>query len=154
MGSSTESDETVEVDVRLFKLGRKSRPWPWLLILGLLGLGLGLGIPRFYQIKGTQQLDLCRSHLKALAGASSQYAGEHGGRFPESLTELVEARYLPEMPHCPCQGEYQYLPVSHKMKPGFRIYCTGDHSWAYRGWKGEALNFPQYDSFLGPLDPP
>lgn len=154
MESSTESDDTVEVDVRYIKLARSRGPWPWLLMLGLLGLCLGLAIPRYYQVVGAQKLDQCRSQLKALAGASSQYATEHAGRFPDRLTDLVEGQYLSAMPHCPCQGDYQYLPRSDRMKPGFRIYCTGDHSWAYRGWKGEALNYPQYDSHLGPLDPP
>ena len=64
------------------------------------------------RIRKEPLLQVCMGQLARIGVALKQYAEKHGGKFPESLDDLVEEKLLPdkEMLKCPEKGsDYLYL---------------------------------------------
>lgn len=71
----------------------------------------------------------CKANLKSLSAALEMYASDHEGQYPDSLSELVVARYLSSLPNCPAAGadtySANYVRVGEPDR--FALCCAGDH---------------------------
>lgn len=64
------------------------------------------------RIRSNPSIQGCMDRMTRIGAAIRQYAGKHGGAYPESLTVLVSEKYLPDADSlkCPESGsEYLYL---------------------------------------------
>jgi general secretion pathway protein G len=68
-----------------------------LVVLGIVALMLTIAVPRFFpQVDSTREKILAEN-LRATRATIDQYYADRG-RYPESLDELVEKKYLPSKP--------------------------------------------------------
>ena len=71
-----------------------------LVVLGIVALLLTLAVPRFFpSIDGAKETVLAEN-LRNTRAVIDQYYSDTG-RYPESLEQLVEKRYLPALPYDP-----------------------------------------------------
>lgn len=71
-----------------------------LVVLGIVALLLTLAVPRFFpSIDGARETIL-QDNLRNTRAVVDQYRSDTG-RYPDSLEQLVEARYLRELPFDP-----------------------------------------------------
>jgi general secretion pathway protein G len=68
-----------------------------LVVLAIIALLLTLAVPRYFQTIDTSKVTILTENLHATRDAIDKFYGDTG-RYPDSLTELVEKRYLRSMP--------------------------------------------------------
>lgn len=71
-----------------------------LVVLAAIGLLLAVALPRYVQHVDSAREVTLKHNLRALREAIDMYYADRG-RYPESLQELVVARYLREVPDDP-----------------------------------------------------
>lgn len=127
--------------------------------IGIIAILAAIGTTSYVRSKEQAKLAACMSNEKLLADALQQYANDHDGCYPDSLSDLqIEGgdnagSYLKQaMPVCPTNNSvygynnskphYDYDKVV--SSDYFRIYCNGNHkSLGYdRFW-------PKLDSEIG-----
>jgi general secretion pathway protein G len=74
-----------------------------LVVLAIVSTLLLLVAPRYFQRVDVAQEAVLRDNLRALRQVLDNFQGDHG-RFPESLQELVDTRYLRALPVDPLTG--------------------------------------------------
>lgn len=74
-----------------------------LVVLAIVSTLLLLVAPRYFQRVDMAQEAVLRDNLRALRQVLDNFQGDHG-RFPESLQELVDTRYLRALPVDPLTG--------------------------------------------------
>ncbi len=68
-----------------------------LVVLAIVAVMLTLAIPRYYSQLDQAKESVLRENLRATRDVLDRYYGDTG-RYPESLEELVEKRYLRDLP--------------------------------------------------------
>nr|WP_220459805.1 type II secretion system protein [Rugamonas fusca] len=68
-----------------------------LVVLGIVALMLTLAVPRYFPSIDKSKEIVLADNLRNLRGVIDQYYGDTG-RYPDSLEQLVEKKYLREMP--------------------------------------------------------
>jgi len=74
-----------------------------IVVLAIVGLLAGLAAPRYLRSVDEARETTLRSNLAVLRQAIDQYAADRG-RWPDSLDELAQARYLRHLPEDPLTG--------------------------------------------------
>ncbi len=88
-------------------LGRKGRGFTLielLVVMAIVALLAGLVAPRYLASLDRAKEAALRSSLSTLRDAIDQYVADKG-RYPDSLLELAEARYIRAVPEDPITGE-------------------------------------------------
>ena len=68
-----------------------------LVVMGIVSLLLTLAVPRYFQSLETSKEVVLAENLHRVRETLDRFYGDHG-RYPESLEELVERRYLRSLP--------------------------------------------------------
>ncbi|HJU99849.1 MAG TPA: type II secretion system protein [Burkholderiaceae bacterium] len=68
-----------------------------LVVLGIVALMLTLAVPRYFPSIDKSREIVLADNLRNLRGVIDQYYGDTG-RYPDSLEQLVEKKYLRQMP--------------------------------------------------------
>jgi len=71
-----------------------------LVVLAIVALLLTLALPRYFQSIDVAKETILVQNLRTTRDAIDKFYGDTG-RYPESLTELVEKKYVREMPYDP-----------------------------------------------------
>lgn len=74
-----------------------------IVVMAIVALLVSIAAPRYLQSLDRARETSLRSSLAGLRHAIDQFAGDRG-RYPESLQELVDARYLRQLPEDPLTG--------------------------------------------------
>lgn len=100
----------------------------------------------FARARGMGQLTACKSNLKNIGTAAEMFATDHGGKYPQSTSELVP-NYLKTIPTCPAAGADTYSATwkAATDPDRFEVACGGNH----HADAGLGENSPAYDSKLG-----
>jgi len=116
-------------------------------LLTLVSILIALAVviaPNFLRARSQGTLTACKSNLKNIGTALEMYSSDHGGHYPEKLSELTP-NYLKTIPTCPCAGKDTYS-ASYRSTANpdyYLVFCSGSNH------KGLPPNFPQYDSVQG-----
>lgn len=90
----------------------------------------------------------CKANLKDLATALEMWSSDNGGKYPDSLAELPEGRYMKAVPTCPgCEtgGEYHYERLPTEKYDEFRVNCVGER----HKLTDTPPDYPRYTSWEG-----
>lgn len=68
-----------------------------LVVMAIIALLLTLAVPRYFNHLASSRDTILRQDLAVMRDAIDKYHGDRG-RYPESLEELVDARYLRALP--------------------------------------------------------
>lgn len=68
-----------------------------LVVMAIIALLLTLAVPRYFSHLASSRDTILRQDLAVMRDAIDKYHGDRG-RYPESLDELVDARYLRALP--------------------------------------------------------
>ncbi len=71
-----------------------------IVVMAIVALLASIAAPRYFRSVDRARENTLRTSLKVMRGALDQFAADKG-RYPESLAELVEARYLRAIPEDP-----------------------------------------------------
>ncbi|WP_229513051.1 type II secretion system protein [Massilia sp. AB1] len=71
-----------------------------LIVLGIVALLLTLAVPRFFPSVDKSKETILLENLRNTRIVIDQYRGDNG-RYPDSLEQLVEKKYLREIPYDP-----------------------------------------------------
>jgi general secretion pathway protein G len=71
-----------------------------LVVLGIVALLLTLAVPRFFPSVDKTKETILAENLRTTRAVIDQFYGDTG-RYPESLEQLVEKKYLPRLPFDP-----------------------------------------------------
>jgi len=74
-----------------------------LVVLAILGLLLGLALPRYFHAIDSSKETVLAENLRITREAIDKFYGDTG-RYPDSLDELVDKRYLRAVPFDPIAG--------------------------------------------------
>lgn len=92
-----------------------------LVVMAVIGLLLAVAAPRYVRHVDDAREAVLRHNLKALRDAIDRFRGDRG-HGPAELTELVDARYLREVPHDPVTDRYDsWVIVRAGEQPGSLI---------------------------------
>lgn len=117
-------------------------------VFTVLAIIIALGVviaPNFLRARSQGTLTACKSNLKNIGTALEMYSSDHGGRYPEKLSEITP-EYLKTIPTCPVAGKDTYSPSyrSTTAPDYYLVFCSGSYH------QGSCPpNFPQYDSVQG-----
>lgn len=71
-----------------------------LVVLAIMGLLLGLALPRYFHVIDSSKETVLAENLRITRDAIDKFYGDTG-RYPDTLDELVEKRYLRAVPYDP-----------------------------------------------------
>ena len=74
-----------------------------IVVMAIVGLLVSIAAPRYFASLDRARENTLRSSLAVMRGAIDQFAADRG-RYPETLDELVSARYLRNVPADPLTG--------------------------------------------------
>jgi type II secretion system protein G len=75
-----------------------------IVVMAIVALLVSIAAPRYLQSLDRAREASLRSNLQVMRQAIDQYAADRG-RFPDSLQELVDQRYLRQLPEDPLTGQ-------------------------------------------------
>jgi general secretion pathway protein G len=104
-------------------------------VLAVLGALLALAAPRYMAVLDRGRLTAQEANIASLRDAIDKFYGDLG-RYPERLEELVERRYLRQLPPDPLTGQGDWQVVSPPAGLPGRVY---DVRGAAAGEPGNAL---------------
>jgi len=128
-------------------------------VVAVVGLCMLIGIavlaailvPNFIRARAQGQYTACTSNLKNIATALEMWSTDHEGRYPTSLSQLVEGdSYLRTIPMCPAAEADTYSRTyrSSAHPDRFTVECSGHN----HGALGAGPGYPQYSSTHGLQD--
>ena len=101
-----------------------------MVVIVILGLLATLVVPNVMKNLMTSNKAIAKADISAIAQAVTNYATDHGGKYPERLEELITQddsghSYLDRttIPKDPWKNEYDYQPGQGNQK--FRVICYG-----------------------------
>jgi general secretion pathway protein G len=74
-----------------------------IVVMAIVALLVSIAAPRYFRSVDRAKENALRTSLNVMRDALDQFAADKG-RYPDSLTELVEARYLRSVPADPATG--------------------------------------------------
>lgn len=75
-----------------------------IVVMAIVGLLAGIAAPRYFHSIDRAKANSLKSSLRVMRDAIDHFAADRG-RYPESLDELVQARYLRALPEDPLTGQ-------------------------------------------------
>ena len=93
-----------------------------LVVLGIVALLLTLAVPRFFPSVDSAKETILADNLRNTRAVIDQFYADTG-RYPESLDQLVEKKYLPRLPFDPVAGQRRQLDhrAARGCRPGRRL---------------------------------
>jgi general secretion pathway protein G len=91
-----------------------------MVVLTVVGLLLSIAVPRYFHSVHLSKENILRANLATTRDAIDKYLGDNG-RFPDSLDQLVERRYLRALPYDPItdsNATWQAIPSDRSDRPG------------------------------------
>jgi len=92
-----------------------------IVVMAIIALLVAIAAPRYLQSLDRAREASLRSTLQVLRHAIDQFAADRG-RYPESLQELVDTRYLRQLPDDPITGQREtwvlLAPAPDSVLPG------------------------------------
>jgi len=92
-----------------------------IVVMAIVGLLVSIAAPRYFASLERARENSLRSSLAVMRHAIDQFAADRG-RYPESLEELVELRYLRQVPQDPFTGRQDtwvaVAPAPESVVPG------------------------------------
>ena len=118
--------------------------WPVLIVfLLVVVLGGGFGVRAWLRGRAEDHFRRCQTNLQVIATSARMYAKDHKGQFPKSLDEMVQQKYLPEIPNCPAVGSNTYTDYQVSTKPrALTVSCVGGHHVDFYRSVGDPQKFP------------
>lgn len=136
-------------ELRLTKSARAARMRTLIFIALIVAISIPLALwgYKFFA------LNKCANNCRKLESALKNYAAEHGGVYPEKLSNLVPT-YIKKIPTCPAKWKDTYSARYKSYNfPGLkycRFYCCGKNHASNK----TSEDFPRYNSFDGVLTVP
>jgi general secretion pathway protein G len=81
------------------------------IVIAVLGLLLTLAVPRYFSALDNGKATVQRQNLATMRDALDKFFGDKG-RYPESLDELVQKRYLRSVPVDPVTGASDWIAIA------------------------------------------
>jgi prepilin-type N-terminal cleavage/methylation domain-containing protein len=97
-----------------------------LVVMAIVGLLASIAAPRYLRSLDVARERSLKTSLTTMRGAIDQFAADKG-RWPKSLNELAEARYLRDVPEDPLTGRRDtWLALSAQAPPGEAVSSSGE----------------------------
>jgi general secretion pathway protein G len=123
------------------KTGRGFTLIELLVVLGIVALLLTLAVPRFFPSIDRTKETILAENLRSTRAVIDQFHADTG-RYPESLEQLVEKKYLPRLPFDPVlESDSAWVIVPPEDTAGGRVYDI--HS----GAEGKGRNGKPYSEW-------
>lgn len=113
-----------------------------LIVLAILATLLVIAVPRYFNSLDNAKETALRQSLSVMRTAIDQYKGDLG-KYPESLQELVSAKYLRSIPADPITGATDQWVTTTSSEPG----QPGGVSDVHSGAPGNAKDGTTYASW-------
>lgn len=81
------------------------------IVMAVLGLLLTLAVPRYFTALDNGKATVQQQNLATMRDALDKFFGDKG-RYPESLEELVQKRYLRSVPVDPITGASDWIAIA------------------------------------------
>lgn len=91
-----------------------------MVVLTIVGLLLSLAVPRYFHSVQRSKENILRANLATTRDALDKFVGDTG-RYPDSLDQLVERRYLRALPYDPITdstASWTLIPSTRTDRPG------------------------------------
>jgi general secretion pathway protein G len=91
-----------------------------MVVLTIVGLLLSLAVPRYFHSVQRSKENILRANLATTRDALDKFVGDNG-RYPDSLDQLVERRYLRALPYDPItdsNASWTLIPSQRTDRPG------------------------------------
>lgn len=91
-----------------------------MVVLTVVGLLLSIAVPRYFNSVQRSKENVLRANLAATRDAIDKFAGDNG-RYPDSIVQLVEGRYLRAVPVDPItdsSATWTLIPSQRSDRPG------------------------------------
>jgi len=82
-----------------------------IIVMAVLGLLLTLAVPRYFAALDNGKATVQQQNLATMRDALDKFFGDKG-RYPESLDELVQKRYLRSVPVDPMTGASDWIAIA------------------------------------------
>ena len=82
-----------------------------LVVMTLIALLLTLAVPRYFSSLDTGRLNVQRQNLATIRDAIDKYFGDQG-RYPDTLDDLVQKRYLRSVPVDPVSEAANWVSIA------------------------------------------
>jgi general secretion pathway protein G len=100
-----------------------------LIVLAILATLLVIAVPRYFSSLDNAKETALKQSLSVMRTAIDQYKGDVG-KYPESLQELVTAKYLRSIPADPITGSPDQWVITTSAEPGQPSGVSDVHSGA------------------------
>jgi general secretion pathway protein G len=91
------------------------------IVMSVIALLLTLALPRYFQSLDNARVNVQRQNIAAIREAIDKYFGDQG-RYPDSLNDLVEKRYLRALPVDPVSETSQWIVIAPKDSTQGAVY--------------------------------
>lgn len=91
-----------------------------MVVLTIVGLLLSVAVPRYFHSVQRSKENILRANIVTTRDALDKYVGDNG-RYPDTLEQLVEKRYLRAMPYDPVTDStttWLLVPSQRTDRPG------------------------------------
>ena len=82
-----------------------------LLVVAVSGILTTAAVPKFFNVRRKAQENVCLANRHLIDRVDTLYFVQEG-KHSASVQELVDAKYLGDLPECPCGGVYLWVPAS------------------------------------------
>jgi general secretion pathway protein G len=110
-----------------------------MVVLTIVGLLLSIAVPRYFHSVQRSKENVLRSNLATTRDALDKYVGDNG-RYPDTLDQLVERRYLRALPYDPIADS----KTTWLLTPSQRTDRPGAVSDIHSGAEGQASDGSAY----------
>lgn len=91
------------------------------IVMSVIALLLTLALPRYFQSLDNARVNVQRQNIAAIREAIDKYFGDQG-RYPDSLNDLVDRRYLRALPVDPVSETSQWIVIAPKDSAQGAVY--------------------------------
>jgi general secretion pathway protein G len=81
-----------------------------MVVMVLIAILLTIAVPRYFGTVDKGKLSVQRQNISAIRDAIDKYYGDQG-KYPDALQDLVDKRYLREVPVDPLTDKRDWIPV-------------------------------------------
>jgi general secretion pathway protein G len=113
-----------------------------MVVLSIVALLLSVAVPRYFNSLNKSKETLLRANLAATRDALDKYFGDTG-RYPDSLQQLVEARYLRALPLDPLTDS----TITWTLVPPDKAERAGAVYDLHSGAQGKAVDGSNYSDW-------
>jgi general secretion pathway protein G len=92
-----------------------------IVVMTLIALLLTIAVPRYFKVVDGGKLKVQHQNIAVMRDALDKYNADQG-RYPDRLQDLVEKRYLREIPIDPVSDSYDWVVVAPPNERGGAVY--------------------------------